>query len=239
MSVARRLRGGAAAGRRRGSERRELGRDERLDHVAEGRCHHLRPLAGEELVPQPKPQLGVSIDLGVRAERRDADDVDAGLAGRLVVALKELLCELGLVGVVALVGLALDLAHQHRRLPQRRRGGRRVALPDAAAQHACERVVLRSPADGRRGARTGRIRRHRPHDAGRRPSGARGCGRVDRGRHGFRQLLSNFRSERVIRRISSSKEVCGSQPSWRLALPGSPISWSTSAGRRNAGSSLT
>ena len=50
---------------------------------------------------------------------------------------------------------------------------------------------------------------------------------------------SSSRSARVMSRMSSSKVVVGRQPRSRSALPGSPISWSTSAGRTKAGSIST
>ena len=53
------------------------------------------------------------------------------------------------------------------------------------------------------------------------------------------QVASSSRSARVISRISFSKFVVGSQPRSRLALVGSPISRSTSAGRTNCGSIST
>jgi len=64
--------------------------------------------------------------------------------------------------------------------------------------------------------------------------------RVLEQRDGHRpQRASSSRSARVISRISSSKLVSGTQPRSRPALPGSPIRWSTSAGRTNDGSIVT
>ena len=65
-----------------------------------------------------------------------------------------------------------------------------------------------------------------------RPKGSGGV--EQRNSHRAQRERSRSRSERVISRISSSKEVLGFQPRSRAALEGSPMRWSTSAGRTKA-----
>ena len=73
-----------------------------------------------------------------------------------------------------------------------------------------------------------------------RAQGRQGSGCVkQRDGHCAQRERTSSRSDRVINRISSSNEVFGFQPRSRAALEGSPMRWSTSAGRTKAGSITT